>query len=39
MGNYGVSINHPSNDMRDVAFQVVEDLKNGKQVYLDSTSI
>ncbi|KAK5982092.1 Ubiquitin--protein ligase [Trichostrongylus colubriformis] len=32
IGNYGVSINHLSNDMRDIAFQVVADLKNGKQL-------
>ncbi|XGW15653.1 hypothetical protein V3C99_001249 [Haemonchus contortus] len=32
IGNYGVSIHHPSNDMRDIAFQVVADLKNGKQL-------
>ncbi|KAK6019791.1 hypothetical protein OSTOST_14569 [Ostertagia ostertagi] len=32
VGNYGVSIHHPSNDMRDIAFQVVADLKNGKQL-------
>ncbi|VDL63420.1 unnamed protein product [Nippostrongylus brasiliensis] len=32
VGNYGVSINHTSFDMRDIAFQVVADLRNGKQV-------
>ncbi|WKX99358.1 hypothetical protein Q1695_014328 [Nippostrongylus brasiliensis] len=31
VGNYGVSINHTSFDMRDIAFQVVADLRNGKQ--------
>ncbi|EPB67871.1 hypothetical protein ANCCEY_13036 [Ancylostoma ceylanicum] len=34
IGNYGFVIDqhHPSNDMRDIAFQVVADLNNGKQV-------
>ncbi|EYB83488.1 hypothetical protein Y032_0334g2831 [Ancylostoma ceylanicum] len=33
IGNYGFVIDqhHPSNDMRDIAFQVVADLNNGKQ--------
>ncbi|VDM52195.1 unnamed protein product [Angiostrongylus costaricensis] len=32
VGNYGVSVNHQSSDMAEMAFQIVADLRNGKQL-------